>query len=222
MASQGGWGAGSINMFADGRFAMYPIDKWVLIRFRGAHADQVKKGDPSRVLRLGSVPNPHLPGQPPGYGVSARSVMINSRSPHRQDALQFLKYLAGPEYSRLINEGFDALPGNPEYAMLGVQDGVPDLAELEMHQNVMYAMKYGHRDQQSPFLLDTDVDRIMWNQISRMESAPTLPIADLVATAETDLIALMQRNINRSPELRQRYRELTGTDNVAEGHRRAP
>jgi hypothetical protein len=232
MASQGGWGTGAINLFADGRFAMLVSGKWVLIRLRGAHADQTRKlqrgtargGAPEAerpaVLRLGSVPLPHMAGHPPRYLVRSRSAVINQRRPRRQAALAFLQYLASPEYSRLINEGVDSLPGNPRYASLGIREGVPDLAELQMHRHTVDSMAFGHVLRRSPFLLEWDVTRVLDGQVGRMESNPAIPVADLLRSAQEELIALMQRNLNRDASLRRRYRELTGTDNVAEAHRR--
>lgn len=232
MAAQGGWGGGAINQFAEGRFAMTLIGKWVLIRLRSAHADQMKKlerweAQPNRsaadrpaVLRLGSVRLPHAPGQAPCYRTSSRSAVINARSPRRADAVAFLKYLAGPEYSRLLNEGVDALPGNPEFARLGLQPGVPDLAELELHENTVQAMASGYGPRRSPFLLNVDVDRVLAGVVGRMESQPEAEVTTFLADAQRELVALMQRNLNRDPELRRRYRELTGTDNVVEAHRR--
>ncbi|MCG3148610.1 MAG: hypothetical protein PCFJNLEI_02055 [Verrucomicrobiae bacterium] len=231
MSGQGGWGAGNINLFADGRFAMVTIGKWVLIRLRGAHADQLKRlarweANPARnpaerpvVLRLGSVPLPCLPGRSPSYLVGSRSAVVNARSTRRTDAVQFLKYLSGPEYSRLINEGVDALPGNPAHVNLGLREGVPDLAELEMHSNTVAAIQSGFGFRKSPFLLTSDVERLLKDAVNRMETSPTLPVTELLADVERSLIGLMQRNLNRDPALRARYRELTGTADVAAAHR---
>jgi ABC-type glycerol-3-phosphate transport system substrate-binding protein len=206
--------------------------KWVLIRLRGAHADQSRrlerwKSAPNRgaaerppVLRLGSVQMPHAPGREPCYEVASRSAVLNNKSPHRDVALLFLKYLAGPQYSRLINEGVDALPGNPKYANLGIQEGVPDLSEVEMHRNTVASMEHGYGRRKSAFLLTTDVERVLSVAVGRLESSPELGIDQLLADAEQELITLMQRNLDRNPDLRKRYREITGTDNAAQAHRK--
>jgi len=232
MSAQGGWGAGSMNMFADGRFAMIVAGKWTLITFRRAHEDQKAKlaaweADPNHdpaarpeVLRLGSVPVPHFEGRTPSYRVQSRSAAINSRSPCREQALRFQQYLAGPEYSRLVNEGVDALCGNPAYASLGLKEGVADLSELEMHSNTVASMQYGYQQRRSPFLLQLDVERVINDASGRMESDPRMPIERLLADAQRDLETLMQRNIDRDPALRERYRKLAGTTSVQEAGRR--
>jgi len=224
MAGQGGWGSGSINQFCDGRFAMINVGKWALANFRTAHKDQLEKWektgkDPEKrneVLRLGSVLLPHHAGMKPCYTVSARSVTINALGPHKKEALQFMKFLAGKEYSTIVNEAVDALPGNPKYANIGLTEGDPDLGEMEMHRNTIKAMDYGYQRRLSPFLLASDVDRILKVQISRMESDPSLNIPDLLSDAQQELEDLMQRNLDRDPKLRERYKQLTGSDRVGE------
>ncbi len=226
MAGQGGWGAGGLNMFAEGRFAMVHVGKWALIRWRGSHQDQLRRltqweaaggKDPATrpaVLRLGALPPPHAPGRAPSYGVKSRSAIVNARSPRRQDAVKFLEFLAGPVYCRMINEGVDSLPGNPKYADLGLQEGIPDLAEIELHRTQVAAMDFGYSLRKSPFLLTADVERIINTQVSRMETSPEAPIGQLLADAQEELCRLMQRNLDRDPALKARYKALTGTDNV--------
>jgi len=235
MAGQGGWGAGTLNLFASGRFAMMVSAKWVLIRLRVAHQDQMRRSAQweaaggknlstrPAVLRLGSALLPHAPGRPPSYRVGTRSVIVNARSPRREQAVEFLKFLAGPVYSRLLNEGADSLPGNPAYVDLGVQEGVADLAELEMHRTQVAAMQYGYSLRKSPFLLTSDVERVIHTQVSRMESNPDVPVEQLLADAQEELLRLMQRNLDRAPALKARYRKLTGTADVRAAHgRRQP
>jgi ABC-type glycerol-3-phosphate transport system substrate-binding protein len=230
MAGQGGWGAGNLNLFAEGRFAMIAVGKWALIRWRGAHQDQMRRlaqweaaggQDPATrpaVLRLGAVRLPHAPGRAPSYGVTSRSAMVNAQSPRRERAVDFLKYLAGPVYSRMINEGVDSLPGNPKYADLGLQEGVPDLAEIELHRAQVAAMQYGYSPRKSPFLLTSDVERVIYTQVSRMEASPDMPVEQLLADAQAELVRLMQRNLDRDPALKARYRELTGSEDVRAAH----
>jgi ABC-type glycerol-3-phosphate transport system substrate-binding protein len=224
MAGQGGWGSGSINQFCDGRFAMINVGKWALANFRTAHKDQLEKWektgkDPEKrknVLRLGSVLLPHHKGMKQSYTVSARSVTINALGTNKKEALQFMKFLASKEYSTIVNEAVDALPGNPKFANVGLTEGNPELEEMEMHRNTIKAMEYGYQRRLSPFLLASDVDRILKVQISRMESDQSLKIPELLADAQTELEALMQRNLDRDPNLRERYKELTGSDRVGE------
>ena len=205
MSSQGGFGGGeAIAQFADGRFGMIVIGKWSLVNFRAARKDQLELAgnDPvklAHVIRLGSVHQPHMPGMRPSYRVGAKSTAINALGKNRDKSIAFLSYLAGPEYSAIINEGVDALPGNPAYADYGLKPGVPELSELEMHRNTVESMQYGYILRQSPFLLTQDIVRVMTEQIGRIEADPNLPVSNALAAAKDQLLMLMQRNLDRSP-----------------------
>ena len=226
MSGQGGFGGGeALNQFADGRFGMITIGKWALVNFRAAHRDQLARAGNdaaarARVIRLGSVRMPHMPGMPPRYRIGAKSTAVNALGKHKDQAMEVLAYLAGPEYSAIINEGVDALPGNPAYADLGIQPGEPDLSELEMHRNTVDSMKDGYLVKPSPFLLMQDVYRVVKDQIGRVESDENLPVASALEAAREELLTLMQRNLDRDSALAARYQTLTGTTNVRAAHAR--
>jgi ABC-type glycerol-3-phosphate transport system substrate-binding protein len=220
MSGQGGFGSGqALGEFSDGRFAMIAIGKWALVDFRAAYKDEIERAgnDPAKlaqVIRLGSVHLPHMAGKKPVYRIYARSTAINVLGPNREKALTFLSYLAGPEYSAIVNEGVDALPGNPAYADYGLQPGTPALAELEMHRNTVESMQYGYLPKESPFLLSRDVYTVVKDQISRVEADPELPVMTELKDAEDQLLTLMQRNLDRDPGLAAKYKALTGTTDV--------
>jgi ABC-type glycerol-3-phosphate transport system substrate-binding protein len=157
---------------------------------------------------------PHIAGLRPRYAVSARSVAINALSHNRREALKFVKFLASKEYSQIVNEGVDALPGNPQFANVGLQEGEPALSELEMHRNTIKTLEYGHQLRRSPFLLTSDVGRVLSDGISRIESDASLPVAAVLAGAQEELERLMQRNLDRDPMLREKYKQLTGSEKV--------
>lgn len=222
MSGQGGWGSGSLNQFANGRYAMIVTGHWALIAFERAHDQQARrfgKGsdgfknlpDPlDHPLRLGATLIPHFAGKNPRYRISSRIAGINSRSPHREEALKFLQYLAGPTYSRMLNEEADFLPGNPRFANLGVNPGPPDLARQELQDITVQAMAFGHVFLQSPFLFLSDVNQALMNQIARMESNPDLDIDELLRAAHKELTALMRRHLNQNPALRDEFLKRFG------------
>ena len=226
MSGQGGFGGGEVlNQFADGRFAMVGIGKWAVVNFRASYQDQIERAgdDPAklaRVIRLGSVRLPHMDGMRASYRVGSKSTAINALGPNRDKAIAFLSYLTGPEYSAIINDGVDALPGNPAYADYGLQPGIPALSELEMHRNTVDAMAYGYILRQSPFLLTQDIRRVIAEQIGRIEADPNLAVENALRGAEDELLMLMQRNLDRSPLLAARYKALTGTSDVREAQKK--
>lgn len=218
MAGQGGFGSGAINQFADGRFGMICVGKWALANFRRIREAQLLAGRADG-LRLGAVMLPHFDGEPPFYRVMSKSVAVNALGERSEEAVKFLAFLATEEYARIINEGVDALPGNPAFADAGLEAGDPELSEIEMHEKMVAAMAHGYQPGQSPFLLTLDVDRVVSAQISRLEADPGLEIAEALAGAQRELEGLMQRNLNRDPQLAKRYLALTGRKKVQEAAR---
>lgn len=222
MSGQGGWGTGQLNQFATGNYAMITVGHWALISFARAHALQAgqleKRGlkeedirNPlERPLRLGAVLIPKFAGREPSYRVRGRIAGINARSPRREQALAFLQYLAGPTYSKLLNESADWLPGNPGYANLGVEPGAPALDRLGLQKTTEEAMGFGYTLRRSPFLLTSDVNRVLSEQISRMETDPSLSVETLLKTADDSLRVLLRRNLDRSPGLKKLYLERFG------------
>lgn len=219
MSGQGGWGSGNstLNQFAAGKYAMMLSGQWSLIAFNRTHKHQmealkkagVKPEDIAdllqRPIRLGAVLIPRFADREPSYRILGRLAGINKYSPHKKAALSFLQYLAGPVYAESINRGTDALPGNPKYANTGVEEGPPDLARVEMHTVTKEAVQYGYSPRRSPFLLTSDVIRILETQISRLEANPSLPVEKLLADAQKELEVLMRRNLDRNPKLKDLY-----------------
>lgn len=213
MSGQGGWGATTLNQFAAGKFAMTLTGQWSLIAFTRMHRHQTEKSSArpgERPLRLGAVLIPRFSGHPPCYRLQTRLAGINAHSPRRTEALKFLQYLAGPVYSESINRGMDALPGNPKYADLGLVPGPPDLARMEMHAVTKEAVVHGYSPRRSPFLLTSDVVRVLDTQVSRMESNPGLSVDKLLRDAQAEIDVLLRRNLERNPELMDLYRRTTG------------
>ncbi len=222
MSGQGGWGGGNLNQFASGRFAMVVTGHWSLIAFNQAYKQALEhlksKGvrmedikDPlERPLRIGGILIPKFADREPSYRLQARVAGINSKSPNREKALEFLQYLAGPTYSKFLNEGTDWLPGNPKYATLGVEPGPADLNRIQLQNLTAEAVTYGYSFRVSPFLLKTDVLRVLNNQISRLESSPEIPVESLLKAANDELVTLMRRNLDRNPDLKKQYIERFG------------
>ena len=227
LSAQGGWGGG-FSHFADGKFAMLVSGKWALTGMRQALLDQENRlrrweADPARdparrpeLLRLGAVMLPHAAGQPRRYLAVARTVAINARSPRREAALQFLAYLAGPEYSRTVNQNADGLPGNPRYADEGlVETGDPDLSALELHRRSVDAIGYSRAPRLSPFLLTNDVERVLTDQVNRMEVNADLSAEELLKSAGEELAGLLQRNLDQSPALRAEFDRRRAAEGAA-------
>lgn len=234
LSGQGGWGLGNLNQFAAGRFAMIVTGEWALIAFGHAYHQQMKaleaggrqpagaENPLQRPLRLGATLLPHFSGRPPSYRVTNRLAGINRNSARRQEALAFLQYLAGPDYSALINAEVDCLPGNPRYVDLGVMTGVDSLARLQMHRTTQEAVRYSYAWRISPFLALSDITRIQGggvldDKINRLESDPATSIDGLLKDAQLKLETLLRRNLGRDPKLQELYHRRFGEADASNG-----
>lgn len=96
MASAGGWGSGTINLFGAKRAAMALGGRWWLANLRNF------KG-----LDLSVVESPY--GLVRAFGAVGRATLVNANSPHRKAAIDFVAFLASEEYGHLINDQADGI-----------------------------------------------------------------------------------------------------------------
>ncbi|MCX6358632.1 MAG: extracellular solute-binding protein [Armatimonadetes bacterium] len=196
MATQGGWGSGTITRFGADKGAMALGGRWWLCTLRDY------KG-----LRLGVVECPYSVKRVfRGYG---KGTLINKNSPHRQEALKFLIYQAGRDYNQLISDQADALGPvvkfayEPRYLM--------NPKHPEEDYNVVWrdALERATPDQYSPFingqvalrLLNKQLDLVKNNQKTAKEA---------MRDAALQLNREIARGLEQDPELARRYRETTG------------
>lgn len=219
MTGQGGWGGGSITQFAEGRFATVVTSKFALAAIRGFIEQQKKQlarweADPERrrreprpeVIRIGVVPLPHFPGRPVSGVALSQTVVINPRSPHREAALTFLQFLASDTYARMVE--VYGMPGNPAKVRYDYPISHAELSEHEITRSVAMTMRTGgYQTRKSPFLLDFEVERVLVEQISRLEADATRDPAALVQEAQRQLDDSLQANLTRDPRLAKLYRE---------------
>lgn len=218
MTGAGAWGGGAIAQFAEGRFAVLLTGKFALASLREFVAHQKRllalwEADPERqrtepkpeVLRLGSILLPRFPDRPPGVVANAQTVMINPSSPHRSEAFEFLQFLGTDTYARMVMPY--GLPGNPRRVTYDFPATHPELAEHEVTRTVVASLEHGYQLRKSPFLLDLDIDRILTQQMARLEANPTMDIGVLLSEAQRELEALVQINLRRDPQLAAFYRE---------------
>lgn len=218
MTGQGGWGGSSLTQFAEGHFATIVSGKFAIASLRGFVEQQKKElarweADPERqrreprpeVLRIGVVPLPHFPGRPSSGVALSQTVVINPQSPHREAALKFLQFLASDTYARMVE--IYGMPGNPQKVRYDYPVSHPELAEHELTRAVTLTMAQGYQTRKSPFLLNFDVERVLFDQILRLEADESLDPAALVREAQQQLDELLKDNLARDPRLAKLYRE---------------
>jgi len=201
MATTGGWGSGTITFFGGGKAAMALGGRWWLCTLRKYKA-----------LRLGAVECPHGPKRTfRGYG---RSTLVNKNSPRRAEALAFLKYLAGSHYNELINHQADALAPVVRYCYTDLYLHDPKFPAEDYNAVWRDVMQYGIPDEVSPFITGNVASRFIEKQLDLVKNGQK-PAAEAMRLAARQVNEEIQKNLERSPTLRERYEALAARGAVA-------
>jgi len=220
MAGEGGWGQGWLNWFGAQRLAMIQVGKWGLITFRMYIREQRRakerweRENPGAVypgpepLRLGACHVPHFRDKPRCVILDSRSAAVNRLSPHAMEAVRFLAYLTTQEYCETINEGADALPGNPRFGTVEAMHNPAFPEEDIMNELTIEATQWGVVKQVSPFIDASTALRLIETQIQRIEADPKLDVAAAMRLAARDVNEQIQKNVDREPYLKERYKRV--------------
>jgi len=227
VSSQGGWGGGYNNWFGEGKIGMYWGARWMLISFRRFITEQRKErdiwlqenpgadpNDAPEVLRMGACQIPRFADGPRYTPTGARCAGINVASPNREQALNFLQYLASEKYSEMINVGADSKPGNIAYNKLEQFINPEWPGEEEVHEASLRAIPFGRARRRS-MLINISAVNTEFSQIkSRLEATPDMTremiVAELKRGADRVNLAIA-RNIKRNPKIRTMYEALLKT-----------
>jgi ABC-type glycerol-3-phosphate transport system substrate-binding protein len=178
--------------------------RWWLCTLRNVQQERRKEG---RQLRLGAVEGPHHPPYRVFRGY-ARATLVNKHSPHREAAVEFLKYEAGQGYNDLINRQADALAPMKRYCYTPEYLRNPEFPEEDYNAVWRDVMDYAGPDQISPFINGQAASRIMEKQLDLVKNDQK-PVPDAMRTAAREVNEEIQKTLQRDPSLRARYAELT-------------
>jgi multiple sugar transport system substrate-binding protein len=195
-ASAGGYGTAAMKYIGAGRVATAIGGRWWLTTLRNYEG-----------LRLGAVESPHGPKrQFHSYG---KSTIINAKSPHREEALKFLRYMSGPEYNRLINQQADGLGPVVKYC---TDENMfnPNYPDEDFQRVFADAQALGVPEQTSPFINTGVVEGIVGRQFELIRLNAKTP-ADAMAAAERELNDEIAKRLRRDPELKKRHDAIVGS-----------
>jgi len=194
LAQQGGWGSTSIKFLGSGRIATAIGGRWWLCTLRDY------KG-----LRLGAVEMPHGPIRRFwGYG---KSTLVNRNSPRRKEALEFLRYMTGLPYNRLINQQADGLA--PMIRHCGDETlANPQFPQEDYHAVFRDVMPLGAPEQISPFVNAAAAERIISIQLDLVRRNAK-SAADAMRSAAEEVNEEIAKTLRRNPSLRRQYERLT-------------
>ncbi len=200
LSSQGGWGSAGLNWFSTGKAAMILIGRWYIVQVPNY---------PNLQGSLGAELLPRVGDRASCGVIDSRASGVNVKSTHRREALEFLRYLASPEYSRVIVADGDSLPPNPGLARTGadlVNESVPDPA---FHQPFVDAVKNARPLDISPFIDPAVVTRWLTEQIEKVENRIQTP-RESTRYLASEINQTIRLNLERRPDLQQRFEAVTG------------
>jgi multiple sugar transport system substrate-binding protein len=192
----GGWGggAGPMAYFRREVGAMALGGRWWLAQLR----NDLKTG-----MRLGSVPPPIF-RYPRFSSGGTRAVMINARSPRREEALDFLVYLLEQPYNQLLNDQGDALSGVREYSYTDRYLNNPEFPGQDFHGAFRKTLEMAVEQNRTPYLPQSEVDLYLNRQLDMVKLNLKKP-EQALRDAKRDIQAAMARWIDRNPDLKAEY-----------------
>jgi len=198
MATQGGWGSGTITYFGGKKGAMALGGRWWLCTLRDYHG-----------LHLGVAECPHAKRRV--FRAYGRATLVNRYSPRREDALRFVEYQAGEDYNDLINQQADALAAVIRYNY--TPEFLHNPAHPEEDYNAVWreVARYGATEDVSPFVNGQTATRIIDKQLDLVKNDQK-PVAEALRDAAREVNEEMAKTLERDPTLRARYHGLTGRE----------
>jgi multiple sugar transport system substrate-binding protein len=196
MASTGGWGSGTTNLFGAKRAAMALGGRWWLANLRtmqGQHLSVVES--PYGTVRAAST--------------NGRGTLINVKSPHREEALQFLLYLASPEYEKLIDQQADGIAAFKKYCQGPAFELNPEHPEENYNDAWRAASEEAVAPETSPYVNGQVVENILNKQIDLVKSDVKTP-AQAMKDAADQVNAEIQKKLDENPVLRKQWEAATG------------
>ena len=224
VATHGGAQSGKyFSWFGEHRLAMFFGARWMLMQFRRYFTEQREAkeqwerehpGEPYtgiEPMRMGACLVPRFKNGKRYTSFGGRCIGVNRASPRREDALKFLKFLAGRKHGELLNEAADCKPANKECLTLE-QFTHPDWpGEEEIHRLSLESIPYGRMTNTSMFISSASVMRIQKQVTDQVKSTPDLDrdeIARLMQRGADRINEVIVRNIARDPLLQDAYRRL--------------
>jgi multiple sugar transport system substrate-binding protein len=195
MATQGGWGSGTITQFGEGHKAAMALGgRWWLCTLRD------KKQYPDLKMTICEAPY-HEKRVFLAYG---RATFINKASPRRDAALRFIQYMTGPNYNALINKQADALAPVSKYCYTSTFLHDPDFPEEDQNQVWLDTMQHSEPAPTSLFVNNQAAQRILNKQLDLVKN-DAKPVADALRDAARDVNSEIQKTLARNPVLKAKY-----------------
>lgn len=187
-------------LYAKGRYAMLMVDRWALIRLREIGQLRTRVVEPFH----SGFPNMDF-----GCGI----IGIYAGTPHPQEALEFLQFLASDRFNQLIARSGDSLPPVPKYVQTEDFLRPPDHPE-EWEMEKVFARAAPETGIAYPRCLFVQTGQLyrpvtgIDNQVLDAVVAGRLAPEDAGRVEAARIDTEIALNVQADPKLRQQYDEL--------------
>jgi ABC-type glycerol-3-phosphate transport system substrate-binding protein len=125
-------------------------------------------------------------------------------SPRREQAMEFVLFMASRDYNELINHQADALGPVRRFAYTDTYLHDPDFPEEDYNEVWRTALEYAEPESTSPFVNGYTVARIQSRQLDLVKNNAKTPAEAMRAVAR-EVNAEIARTISKDPDLRAKY-----------------
>lgn len=196
MPSGGGYGTGKINLFGSGQAAMALAGRWWMPILRNNFKD----------LSFGVSECQFGPQRQ--YRAYCAVTAVNQFSRHRKEALEFLFYMASPEYNQLINSQADSMGPIKKYALSGDFLSASEFPDEACNAVWLSAMEHSVPDGVSPFVSGAAANRIITRQLDLVANNLKSP-QEAMETSALLINDEIAKTVAGDPELQKLYHERT-------------
>ncbi len=197
MPSGGGYGSGKINMFGSGQAAMALAGRWWMPVLRSNF----------QALEFGVSECQFGPVRQ--YRAYCAVTAINTFSKHREEALDFLLYMASPEYNNLVNSQADSMGPIKKYAQNDAFLTASTFPDEAYNAVWMEAMDRSVPDGVSPFVSGAAANRIITRQLDLVSNNLKSPREAMQTSARLINEAIV-KTVASDPKLQKLYNEQVG------------
>jgi multiple sugar transport system substrate-binding protein len=195
MSTAGGFGSGSVSVFAEKHAATALGGRWWLATLRGY------KG-----LETGVMESPY--GTVRDFHAYGRCTLINKESPHKEDALKYILYMAGPEYNNLVNDQADGICVFKKYTHSNRFLLNPQYPKETDNAIWLDIAAHSTGDETSPFISGQVVNDLITEQLDLVKADQKAP-ADAMRDAAANINEQIKKNIQEDPALADKYKAVS-------------
>ncbi len=196
LSAAGGWGHGEIRWFASEKAACIWGSRWMMVIFRQY---------PELHPHLGVVTLPRLPGGTSASYSGTRGPGINAASERIPESLEFLRYLASPEYAEVIAMSSDGLPPLAEYADEPERLLNPAYPTEDFQEVFVESMRFAEPLETSPFVDPVFVASRVWIDCMDTIANGIASPEEALRLAARQIDQRIERNVRERPDLRELY-----------------